>query len=204
MPKRKELKGKTFGRLVVVGFEGRGDYNKLIWLCRCICGNETRVLADNLNNGRTKSCGCLRKTTRLTHGKCKTKAYRSWKKMRDRCFNPNDTYYHNYGGRGINVCDRWNDFQNFFDDMGERPENRSLDRINNDGDYEPANCRWATKDQQEKNKRSNKRIVFEGKSMIGVEWAKELNMDYSTLLTRLRRGWTVERAFTTPVKTKEI
>ena len=125
--------------------------------------------------------------------------YKVWTAMRQRCLNPKNMNYHRYGGRGITVCDRWADFQNFIDDMGERPEGLQLERIDNNQGYEPGNCRWATRSEQVRNRECNRTLEWRGKSQTMVEWAEELGMSSRTLAARLRDGWTVERALSRPV-----
>jgi hypothetical protein len=131
--------------------------NKVYLLCKCECGTIKEVIAKNLKSGVSKSCGCLnikRLKERATHGKRHTRVWRIWQAMKNRCYNPNVRQYKNYGGRGIKVCDRWrNSFTAFLEDMGPKPSKKhSLDRINNIGDYEPGNCRWATVKQQNNNR----------------------------------------------------
>ena len=155
------LLGQRFGKLVV---KEKGQYTAgtTKWLCVCDCGNEKFVGSQNLRNGSTKSCGCLRKQylreSRTIHGHTKTRTYRSWTQMKNRCGNPNYINYDSYGGRGIKVCDRWEKFENFLEDMGERPVSTSLDRIDVNGNYEPSNCRWATVEEQAQNRRKTRLI----------------------------------------------
>lgn len=134
------------------------------------------------------------------HGKTRTPEYRTWKLMRRRCHNPNDESYNNYGGRGIKVCDRWrNSFLAFYEDMGVRPKNKyTIERINNNGDYEPGNCIWLPQEIQGSNKRNNIFIEYEGEIRTMSEWSRVTGIPYGTLRERRQRGWTTERNFTTP------
>lgn len=154
-------KDNPFGRLTVIARDGRNNRGKVLWLCLCECGNYTSVIGGNLFHGSTRSCGCLKKEwaqkLNKTHGMGTTPEYRSWAHMKDRCYNKNDQAYKYYGARGITVCPRWkNSFENFITDMGFRPSaSYSIDRINNNGDYEQGNCRWATHFVQMANRRTN-------------------------------------------------
>lgn len=161
-----DLTGQTYGRLKVI----RRGPNQSIdtshpvvsWVCLCECGNEKLIRANNLRNSTTRSCGCLhRDATRersLTHNLTLTVEHRAWINLRARCSNPKHNSWEHYGGRGIKVCKRWDKFEHFLEDMGRRPsDTHSIDRINNDGDYTPKNCRWATKSQQSLNQRKRKR-----------------------------------------------
>ncbi len=134
----------------------------------------------------------------------KTKTYQVWADMRNRCFNDRNKRYKDYGGRGIGVCPRWSEYTNFLLDMGECPQGLALDRIDNDGNYEPGNCRWATAKEQSRNRRTNNWIEYEGKRMIVYDWAKHLGIRVLTLRARLRRGWSIERAFNKPVQLRRI
>ncbi len=162
----KDLTNNIFGELTVIKFSHKvfrnkrhGYYN--YWLCKCSCGNESIVLHENLKTGNTKSCGCKSSRNTLservtTHGKSNTKTYNSWRAMKDRCYCKSHSEYERYGALGIVVCDKWKDsYENFLEDMGERPENHSLDRINPFGNYDPENCRWATYKEQANNKKHN-------------------------------------------------
>jgi len=158
------LAGKHFGNLVAIELNGSTSYGRAIWLCLCDCGKNTSVLGSNLRRGKTKSCGCTRMLSIARavtkHGKIGTREYRSWASMCNRCFNPNQSGYENWGGRGITVCDRWrgeHGFEYFLADMGPRSEGTSLDRFPDDnGNYEPGNVRWANAHQQRINQRRMK------------------------------------------------
>jgi hypothetical protein len=154
-----DLLGAKFGSLLVLGLNSR---NPVRWKCRCDCGNEAVVAPGHLKSGHTRSCGCLytasvsaMRKKMITHGMSQTKIYRRWRGMITRCSVPSDTRYPWYGARGIKVCDRWKKFENFLVDMGMPPPGMSLDRIDNDGDYKPGNCRWTTHQQNCGNRRSS-------------------------------------------------
>lgn len=198
MSRWKDIRGEKRGRLVVIKYDDPGR-----WLCRCACGEMITVQTSNLNNGHTRSCGCLNRETRATvhrtHGLSRTSEYRIWRGVRDRCFNPRNHAFADYGGRGITVCARWNSFAHFLADVGPRPTpHHSLDRKDNGKGYSKKNCRWATKIQQANNSRSNLRLELHGRIMTQAEWARELGIKTATICCRLRYyGWSVERALTT-------
>ena len=204
MPKFIDLTEERFGRLIVIKRVDNDKWSHHRWLCRCVCGEEKIVRGSYLKRGDTKSCGCLRKEitsiTHITHGRSKTKTYYSWDNMISRCTNPKNKYYHCYGGRGIIVCKRWLEFENFLEDMGEVPEEYQIDRIDNDGNYCKSNCRWVTRTEQNRNRRDNHLITYKGKTQCIAEWSEETGIPYSTLSSRiLQYGWSFEKALTTPV-----
>ena len=154
--------GMKFGRWTVINSTSERTAGKMIlWVCKCECGTIKTVSGTSLRMNKSKSCGCFKydvaKIHHIKHGheneRGKSRTYTTWDNMTQRCTNPKRQEYKYYGGRGITVCDRWKDFRNFYADMGERPEHRSLDRINYDGNYEPSNCRWATVEEQLANRR---------------------------------------------------
>ena len=155
------LIGQIFGRLTVLKLSHMNTRKQAVWSCRCDCGKESVVDSWNLRRGQTKSCGCLEReglmARNTTHGMSGTRTYRSWEQMHRRCSSlcdKKDIKY--YFGRGIKVCKRWEKFENFFVDMGERPEGKTLDRKSSDGNYEPSNCKWSTPKEQANNRRDNK------------------------------------------------
>ena len=203
MPKKLELKGKRFGKLLVVGYLGQNKYHKTVWLVRCDCGTEKAVIGSSMTSGSTTSCGCDRdravKNLNWKHGGRGSTEYNIWKNMRQRCNNPRNPAYKNYGARGVKICARWDDFSLFLKDVGKRPtERHTLDRIDNDGNCESGNCRWALRRTQSRNTRRNRRMTYKGKTQVLTDWANELDIDFYALMWRLDNGWTVERAFTTP------
>ena len=151
------LVGESFGRLTLLEWAGRDARGESHFLCDCCCGNSSTASLGNIRSGHTKSCGCLGEESRVKHGRCGTPVYLSWRSMIQRCTNPKSPNYYLYGGRGITVCSRWlTSIENFIEDLGDRPEGTSLDRIDNDGNYEPPNCRWATAKEQQQNTRKTK------------------------------------------------
>lgn len=151
------LAGIIFNRLKVIEID-TAKKNRVHWFCKCDCGNIVSVAACDLKASHTKSCGCLNQVLRVVnntkHGYTRTPTYNVWSNMHARCSNQNRRDFKNYGGRGISICERWNFFSNFLNDMGEKPNKLSLDRIDNNGNYEPKNCRWATASEQRKNQRA--------------------------------------------------
>lgn len=199
MAKFKDLTGLKFARLKVLSFKkihnGKRFYT---WYdCVCDCGNSVTVRGQQLTAGGTKSCGCLNLENHYIHGQsgcCKknngkgTPTYESWTAMKARCYHKRGKDYGHYGARGIVVCDAWKQsFLTFLKDMGERPEGKSLGRINNDGNYEPGNCRWETNLEQQNNRRSNRWIEFKGQRKTAIQWARFLNVGYSRFLRKLNK-----------------
>ena len=198
---RDDLSGQRFGRLIALSEAERSPLGRTQWLCRCDCGNVKVVASRHLKNGATKSCGCWHdeaaSINATKHGRYGTRTYTAWSGMLQRCTNPSNRFYSDYGGRGIKVCERWRTFANFLADMGEVPEGMSIDRIDPNGDYEPSNCRWATAQEQARNRRSNRAVTFNGETKTLAEWAEKLGIGYGTLHSRLNYyGWDTEKAFT--------
>ncbi len=199
---RLQLLGKRFHALTVIkdiGNSAKGQHS--LWLCVCDCINLCEVSSTNLVTGHTKSCGCIaRKTMRdrnFKHGMTKTPTYKIWCGMIQRCVDQNHKDYHLYGGRGISVCQRWGEsFTDFYADMGERPKGLLLDRIDNDGNYEPRNCRWVTNFVQANNRRSNHRLVFDEKNLSIAEWSRETGFSENMISDRLKHGWSIEETLT--------
>lgn len=211
----KDLTGKRFGRLYVIKRSNdaftSGGHRNVTWLCRCDCGKEVEVRGSRLNKGETKSCGCLFKeiiengSARRTHGMRNTREYSIWCNMRQRCTNPNSSSFPRYGGRGVSVCDRWlESFQNFYDDLGPAPSpDHSLERLDNNSGYSAENCRWATTEDQVRNKRNNVVISSNGETLVAADWCKKLGGNRGLVWKRLKRGWSEEAAVTTPVDTSK-
>lgn len=205
-PKIKSLVGQKFGRLEVKKFADHiGKRFDIAWRCLCECGSTVVVRATHLKSGHTTSCGCLQKEVvsalNTTHNQSDSREYDVWVSMLQRCNNHQNPSYHRYGARGIIVCEEWNEsFEVFIRDMGRRPSPaHSIDRINNNGNYEPLNCRWATRREQARNMRSNVILDYNGKSLCLSEWAEQVGIPLSIIDSRLRRGgWSVEKALTTP------
>lgn len=216
----KDITGQKFGKLTAIKIDRVKRTERATttyWLCKCECGNITSVEASRLKSGYTKSCGCLRgkvnnhgrksKYTVSTH----QRIYRIWLGMKHRCYNTNAKTYKDYGGRGITICDEWvNDFQSFCDWSMEHGYSNilTIDRIDTNLGYSPDNCRWTTMKEQSNNTRKNINISYNGESRTLAEWSEKLNLNYNVVYGRIYKlGWTVERAFETPVmkrKRKEI
>ena len=185
-----DLTGLRFGRLTVIDFDRFDERRASWWLCECDCGNEISVRRNSLVSGQTKSCGCYSRDIHTSHGMTKTRLYRIWSGIKTRCENESDESYHRYGERGIDVCSEWESFETFRDwalDNGYE-DNLTIDRIDNNLGYYPENCRWADRVTQQNNKRNNIYVEYEGeRHTIGV-WARILDIKYSTLYRRVKRG----------------
>lgn len=207
MPKFVDLTDKTFGKLIVLNRTTNSKHGASRWTCLCECGQQTIVIGGDLKNGKTKSCGCLTSISnkeRSLHNKCDTIEYQTWSDMIARCTNHKHKSYKNYGGRGITVDKSWLNFINFYNEMGKRPSNmHSLDRRDNNKGYCKENCNWVTIDIQNRNKRNNRTLTYNGKSLILKDWinepeVKKLNISYNTLHTRFLKGWSDEDILSTP------
>jgi hypothetical protein len=200
-----DLTGERFGMLTALECVEK-TRNGTKWLCRCDCGQLCVVLLGNLRGGKQKSCGCLRhrEAHNRTHGESRSaRLYRIWTGMKTRCDNPSRKAYPQYGGRGISVCSEWANSYEAFRDWALRSgyaDDLSIDRIDNNGNYEPANCRWATREQQSNNRRSNRLITANGATKTMAEWARESGIRYTIIYKRLKHGWSEEKAVLTPVK----
>lgn len=201
MGKVKDLTGQVYGRLTVTEFAGIKN-RKAQWLCECECGKKVVVCSVDLRSGNTKSCGCLRKENfnNRTHGLSDEPIYNIWRNIKARCFNPSCNAYKHYGGRGITMFPAWiHDFKAFYDYVSKLEhfgeEGYTLDREDNDGNYEPGNVRWATEDEQHRNQRSNIWIDYDGERIILKDAARAKGIDYHTLYMRYRAGDRGERLF---------
>lgn len=204
------LAGHRYGRLVVIKRVPQTNRRSrcVRWLCKCDCGNQVAIDGVFLRSGDSRSCGCLKrelagKRTRR-HGMTGTREYATWRRMLMRCYNPNDTSFALYGGRGIQVDDRWRfDFTTFLADMGRRPSDRhSIGRIDPNGNYCPDNCEWQTMRQQARYYRTTQHITFGGTTLMVREWAERLGTRASVIRARLHRGWSLSDALTLPVGTR--
>lgn len=200
--------GKKINLLNVIENTGRSDKKRgKIYLCKCDCGNFVEVPAAYLKKNKY-SCGCIRRPRKdkgIKRSQIKrngTRLYRIWKSMRTRCNNPNHEYYSNYGGRGISVCTEWNDFLKFRKWSLENgySDDLSIDRIDNDDNYSPNNCRWSTRKEQNNNQRSNLLLTYRGETKTAAQWADDLGLTRATIYHRIERGWNDKRIIETPMR----
>ncbi len=210
--RHQDITDQRFGRLIAIRrvekpkhiTKGRDSF----WLCQCDCGNIHVIRARSLKHGETRSCGCLNTQVRqsginqTTHGMSRTKEYHAWNRMLARCYNPKTDTFKYYGGRGIKVCKQWrNSFAEFFKYTGKAPTSKySLDRIDNNGDYEPGNVKWSTASEQQRNRRDRRLYTFSDKTQLLIEWAEDTGIHIATLHSRIKRGWSIERTLTTDPK----
>lgn len=193
MPEKIDLTGKVFGRLTVLREDKKhGKY--IAWLCHCECGSDVAVVGYNLRSGHTKSCGCFHKerakAANTTHGLKKSKTYISWCNMISRCNNRRNDHYSDYGDRGIKVCDRWLKFENFLEDIGKKPTPKcEIDRVDNNGNYEPGNCQWVLSEQNSRNQRTSKWWYIDGIRYLSLTDAAETTgIHYAKIHRRIKRG----------------
>lgn len=204
-----DISGGRFGKLTVLKRDGRNENGKILWLCRCDCGQYKHFTKEYLKTSRNPNCGCEiseRVIAATKHGMSYSKLYYKWSSMKSRCLNKNNDEYANYGARGIKVCDEWADaekgFENFAkwafsvgwsENEDECPQ--SIDRIDVNGNYEPSNCRFVTQKEQMNNTRKNIKIAYKGKTMTAKQWSEELGINYSTVWRRISEGLPVEKVF---------
>ena len=191
--RKMDITGNKYSKLLVESFLKMDDKGEQYYNCVCDCGNASIVAMQHLKRGHTKSCGKCKQTTHPL--------YNTWYHLKNRCNNPKTINYHLYGGRGITVCDEWNNsFTTFLEDMGNKPtKQHSVERRNNELGYCKSNCYWDTKEEQQNNMRSNKLITYNNETYTISQWADVLNIEMPTLYSRLKNNWTIERAFTEPV-----
>lgn len=190
----KDYTGQSNNQLTAISLHERYPDKPPKWLFQCSCGGTVITTAKAVFGGKTKSCGCIARKILIerntTHGlsRIESQTYKVWKDMRGRCYRKNNKDYKDYGARGIIVCDAWNNFETFFNDMGRKPEGLSIDRIDVNGNYEPSNCRWADNETQANNKRNNVKITHNGKEQTIQQWSREVGIDRKTLDYRFKHG----------------
>lgn len=202
-----DLTGQVFGRLTAVEPTDRRIRRQVVWRCRCECGVEVLAHSSSLVSHHIQSCGCLRRdvsTVRMTThgatiGKVMTHEYKVWRSLRYRCKNPESPMAPRYVGRGITVCRRWDTFANFIADMGPCPTGMTIERIDNDGHYEPGNCKWATYAEQSRNRCNTRNVTLNGVTMCLTDWAVKAGIPINTVRSRLREGWPMDQAIGLPV-----
>lgn len=188
-----DMTGKRFGKLTVIALDCYIPKSRTTkWLCKCDCGKTKSIYKLNLTHGKSKSCGCASRNK--THGMRHTPIYSVWHNMLRRCYEPNAISYPNYGGKGITVCEEWHKFENFYKDMGDRPDGMSLDRKDSKGNYEPDNCQWATRIEQANNKKVNKFYDINGEMLTVPEIARRNNASKGALYRRLYKGMSIDES----------
>lgn len=200
LPKRaNDLSLQVFSKLLAIAPTELGKSNRVKWLCVCHCGNVVIRNGIDIKKPGPHSCGCTR--TGVKHGASTTKEFKAWDSMIHRCTRKTNKRFPDYGGRGITIYEPWlTSFETFYQDMGHCPDGYSLDRIDNNGNYCPENCRWASKYEQANNKRTNKTITYKDETRTITQWARELNIRPETLRIRINRWRPIERAFETPIR----
>lgn len=197
----KDIAGEVFGTLTVVACVGKNKDGRILWRCVCECGSEKVATGKDLRRGATSRC---KQCKSRKHGMSNSVEYKTWMSMLHRCTNSNYEQWSLYGGRGIKVCERWQYFEAFFEDMGKRPSKyHSIDRINSDGNYEPSNCRWGTLRQQNRNKRTNVMLTYKGETLCIQDWAARIGISSGGIQRRIRSGWSIDKIIETPVLQRE-
>lgn len=200
MPPLVDRAGLVYGRLTVVSRALQSKPGDVMWNCKCTCGARKVIRGPSLGSGQSRSCGCSTVKHGHTSGGSSTVEHITWTSMRARCTRSSHAGYARYGGRGISICSRWDSFPNFLSDMGPRPSaEHSIDRIDNDGNYEPSNCRWATRREQGSNRKGNVWLSSGGLTKTKAQWSRRLGGNKNLVNIRLSAGWTKEDALTTPV-----
>jgi len=203
MPAFIDLTGMSFGRLKVLNKESKNKFNRWVWLCLCSCSSNITVDGQGLRAGSTKSCGCFNSDQKRSicikrntkHGASKTKLYRVWTSLRERCNSPNVVSYPRYGGRGIYVHPDWESFERFRDDMGYPPSKKhTIDRIDCNGPYSEENCRWVLQRVQQNNRRNNRLITHNGETRTLQQWVRLTGLPRKTISSRIDRGWPIDKA----------
>lgn len=199
---RKDLTGKKFNKLTVLSFSHMDEKHRSYYLCLCECGNKKIIKGQSLLQGDIKSCGCSQYSNKIKHNLSNTRIYKIWSHMISRCYNPKDSAYKNYGQRGIFVCEEWkNDVSNFYNwsiSNGYK-DNLTIDRINNDDNYYPLNCRFVDYKTQSNNRRSNHQITINNETHNLMEWSRIYNISHSVIIQRIKRGWSEYDAITKPL-----
>lgn len=209
-----DLSGRKFGRLLVVqrseDYVSPNGHHVVCWECECDCGTKHYIVSGNsLKKGSTSSCGCISKEfpKHKTHGQSKTQLYKEWCDIKKRCYNSKSKSYPDYGMRGITLCQEWHDYVKYYAYVSVLPhfqeKGYTLNRIDNNGNYEPGNVEWATKAEQANNRRSSRLLEYNEKRQTIAQWSAEIGIEQTTLSARLRMGWSIEKALTTPLKNKK-
>ena len=202
MGKLIDLTNEKFGKLTALSWVKKVNATGAYWLCKCDCGDTKVICGNSLRKGLTKSCGCIMRQTRKTHGMSKTRVYNIWEGVKARCLNPNKKEWKNYGGRGIKLHKPWYNFTEFYKDMGDPPDNHVIDRADNDGDYTPENCKWVTYKESNNNTRHNINLTIKNTTKTITQWCEYYGVNPSTAFVRIFRGWDEMEAVSTVVQKK--